>query len=609
VKFRYLPAIVFVLACALLLVHVRRYYPFIADDALISLRYADRLLAGDGLTWTDGRPVEGYSNLLWILMVSVLGLFKIDLIVAARVLGVLSTFVVFAVVFRYSLRAGSGVLPATFGLGFLALSGPVAVWAIGGLEQPLVAALLATVLAAGLRLVDDDSPDRSLVLTCALSLGLMCWTRPDAPLFGAVIFAVVVMSHGVASTRVRALLPILLIPATFVVAQLVFRLSYYGEWLPNPAYIKLAPGAEVFDLGAAYVRDGLNAMGPLGYAGIGAVAAMAFRRETRRRGRLLLLVLLAWVAYVVFVGGDIFPGWRLLVPVYVTLAFALLEVFRALGGPIGQRRTLVAAAAIIVLGLIPFAVTQYRDPENRRAIEERWEWDGAVIGLVLKAAFGEREPLLACDSAGCLPYFSGLPSIDMLGLNDHHIARARPDPDALSEGAPAHQFGDGEYVLSRRPDLVSFCVPSGGMGACFRSGKEMQEDEAFFAHYRLVTVRGHVPHTFDGRLWIRFDSEKIGMKKTDDGYRVPAYFFGNVGETLPCQLDERSRLVMVMAPGQTATLALTGLDAERVATEVVASDPSRVHVAIEPTPKGIRLELRTTGTETVEVAEVIVRDR
>ena len=43
-------------------------WPFFSDDSFISLRYAARLLAGEGLTWTDGERVEGYSNLLWVLL-------------------------------------------------------------------------------------------------------------------------------------------------------------------------------------------------------------------------------------------------------------------------------------------------------------------------------------------------------------------------------------------------------------------------------------------------------------------------------------------------------------------------------------------------------------
>ena len=51
-----------------LLLHASHYYPFFSDDALISLRYTQRLCAGEGLTWTEGRPVEGYTNLLWVLL-------------------------------------------------------------------------------------------------------------------------------------------------------------------------------------------------------------------------------------------------------------------------------------------------------------------------------------------------------------------------------------------------------------------------------------------------------------------------------------------------------------------------------------------------------------
>jgi arabinofuranosyltransferase len=46
---------------AILFLNAVHYLPFLSDDSLISLRYAHRLLDGHGLTWTEGRPVEGYS--------------------------------------------------------------------------------------------------------------------------------------------------------------------------------------------------------------------------------------------------------------------------------------------------------------------------------------------------------------------------------------------------------------------------------------------------------------------------------------------------------------------------------------------------------------------
>ena len=79
-----LAALVTLAAAALLLAHAARELPFFADDGFISLRYAQRLLEGRGLTWTDGEAVEGYSNLLWVLGCAGLGALGLDLVTAAR---------------------------------------------------------------------------------------------------------------------------------------------------------------------------------------------------------------------------------------------------------------------------------------------------------------------------------------------------------------------------------------------------------------------------------------------------------------------------------------------------------------------------------------------
>ena len=78
-------------ALAVLLATARGYLPFVADDALISFRYSERLLDGKGLTFTDGERVEGYSNLLWVLIVAAGGLITRDLILVGRIAGVTAT--------------------------------------------------------------------------------------------------------------------------------------------------------------------------------------------------------------------------------------------------------------------------------------------------------------------------------------------------------------------------------------------------------------------------------------------------------------------------------------------------------------------------------------
>jgi len=159
--------------------HARHYLPFLSDDALISLRYARRLLDGHGLSWTDGQPVEGYSNLLWVLLVAAAGALRADLITAARVLGLVCTITIpaaitYSVLREHAVRAA--IVPLGAAAAFVAAGAPIAVWAIGGLEQPLLAGLFALSIAAmngWLR-----APSMRAAFWLSLTLGLLCLTPP-----------------------------------------------------------------------------------------------------------------------------------------------------------------------------------------------------------------------------------------------------------------------------------------------------------------------------------------------------------------------------------------------------------------------------------------------
>lgn len=79
----------------------------------------------------------------------------------------------------------------------------------------------------------------------------------------------------------------------------------------------------------------------------------------------------------------------------------------------------------------------------------------------------------------------------MLGLNDVHIAHnGKRDYDLWY----AHQAGDGEYVLSREPDIIIF----GGRGLNaqpgeFISDREIWASEEFRNEYVLIAWDGIGP--------------------------------------------------------------------------------------------------------------------
>jgi hypothetical protein len=118
-------ALLLALAATCLVLQARSMLPFIADDALISLRYGRRLLDGHGLTWTDGQPVEGYSNLLWVLGCALVGRLGGDLVTGAGGLGLVASIATLAVL-AWSTRARPW-LACLAALAVLALAGPVAV--------------------------------------------------------------------------------------------------------------------------------------------------------------------------------------------------------------------------------------------------------------------------------------------------------------------------------------------------------------------------------------------------------------------------------------------------------------------------------------------------
>lgn len=555
----------------------RHYAPFLADDALISLRYAQRLLAGHGLTWTDGPRVEGYSNLLWILLVAIPGALGADLVAAARVLGAACAI---ATAMLVAWRAGRehGAAGALVAGVAVAASGPLAVWAMAGLETPLVGALLAWALVALRTLADDGADAARAARAAALPLALLSLARPDGALF-AVTFALALLLARGPRRDVWAACAWLVAPAlACVAAQELFRLAYYHSPVPNPARIKLALTSHRLAAGAAYLQSAFAAGWPLALATVAGTALGFARRERRGATLVLALPLVAWLAYVVFIGGDFFPGWRHLLPA-VVLAAPLAANLVTLAP--GRARLASLAAACALVGA--FAWTQRASDENERANRETWVWQGESTARQLARAFGPQQPLLAVVSAGCFPFWSGLPSLDMLGLCDAWIA-THPPKD-VGEGWVGHELGDAAYVLRRAPDLVQFSGIRGSfVTGWFRAERELAASREFREHYALVTFEADAPVPVKQPLWVRLDSPRIGIARTADAVRVPAWLFA-MSRTCTATSDAEGRLGVDVSEARPAAFAALPLA------------PGRWRARLEPPDASAIVGARRAGTD------------
>lgn len=541
---------VLAVAVGVLGVHAWSHLPFISDDALISLRYSQRLLDGHGLTWASGARVEGYTNLLWVLGCALLGVVGVDLIDAARVLGFLGmSATLAAIVYAFRPRETRSALPALVGAVGLALTGPMAVWTIGGLEQPFVAAFLAWALVWCMKLVEAPAPTWREALPASLMLGLICLTRSDGGVLCIGVAVGLIAARGFDARGLKLVFAQAIFPVLLGGGQIVFRLAYYGEWLPNPAHVKVAFTMDRVRDGWMYVRQAGPYLAGLMIPTVFAVILGVGLRELRQRTLLVGVPLGVWLMYVVMVGGDIFPAHRHWIPALICAAFVVANLTRwALAQP-GHARSAALVGAILVAAITYMG--QSRDPEVQRAREERWEWDGKYVGEMLHTAFGASEPLIACDPAGCIPYFSKLDAIDMMGLNDYHIARARTAD--FGKGVLGHELGDGKYILERKPDFILWTRPAGANIPLFTSAQQLNADPAFHQVYRLVMFRTPPPQSLLTVIWVRIDSPKVGIQVESGRIVIPAMFAAS-NEYTPAVLDDKGTLGVYTARGRLASL-------------------------------------------------------
>ena len=111
----------------------------VAEDAFISFLFARNLADGLGPIWNAGEPpVEGYTNFLWVMCSAVWILLGVDPGFGAQLLGVGASLVTLFLLWRAGVGAlGWSEQVALLPCLFLALAGPFAAWAAGGLETNL----------------------------------------------------------------------------------------------------------------------------------------------------------------------------------------------------------------------------------------------------------------------------------------------------------------------------------------------------------------------------------------------------------------------------------------------------------------------------------------
>ncbi|HEY3989646.1 MAG TPA: hypothetical protein VGM02_10135 [Acidobacteriaceae bacterium] len=522
--------------CAIALaLQIYHFWPFMGDDAYISLRYSQRLIEGHGLTWNDLPPaVEGYTNLLWVLLCAGLGALGMNLETAAHLLGMVSTVAgitaVAAQVYR-DYPAKVRFIAALIGCLALSLSAPVAVWSLGGLEQPLLAGLLAWTAYFGIRWVSSAKGKARDADVMGVLLGLAVLSRADAALFTALFYAGAVLADGVRPRTLITRARLLPIPILLFLGQEIFRHAYYGAWVPNTAYVKVAFTLHRLYTGLRYEVYGMRS--ELVFFVLALIGGVALWIAGKRRQVILLAtVAIGWLFYVFVIGGDIFPSYRHFIPAMALMGFLVAGCgLLTLGAPFRFSRARVAIFLILTLLVLT---------SDLFSPMETWEREGKEIGIFLRTAFGAKHPLLVSDAAGVVPYYAHMEAIDPLGLNDYHIAR-HPVADR-GRGWVGHELGDGRYVLDHKPDLL--LLANFQSEAFFSADKQLLADPRFPSHYQLIHIDAGPPNPIRAGLYIRRIDGRLGIQSSGDEETVPAYLAAIDDANAVRLIDGRAQLVI-----------------------------------------------------------------
>ena len=299
-------------------------FDFICDDAFISFRYSRNLALGSGLVYDTVRevPVEGYSNFLWVVWLSLFERLGCEITAAARWTSMASSLTLLMLTMRMASRRFSLQAPALAATGlFLATLPAFALWSTGGLAtMPSALAIFGVLYALH---GNEDGPKLTLAVLCA---GIASLLRADGVGYLGLILVASYAGASSAPTLRQQMRGAVFITSASVIsillAHAVWRHGFYGEWVPNTAKIKAGLTSARLHRGLLYVGAFLVAM-PAVVLGIG----VSLRRWREGPTALLLTcatLIVGSFGYAVWVGGDFMPFGRFLVPALpaVALLFA-----------------------------------------------------------------------------------------------------------------------------------------------------------------------------------------------------------------------------------------------------------------------------------------------
>jgi len=408
------------------------FFAWIPDDAYISFQYARSFAEGDGLVFNPGERVEGFSNLLWTLVLALVARLGGDIETVAPMLTYGAALLSLGLFLLLLLRAypfstagdprPTRLITGSFVFAFGAFF-PLAFYASSGLETtPYVLCLIAGAAFHLWATTRGVGFPQYASLVAFLAAALM---RPEG--IGFVVLNGLFLLSRVRRLSGRLLAAIIIVFFAYLTVLSV-RFEYFGGVVPNTYFAK--PAASFHYLSP--ILHGLQYLARfLGKSGVVLLLPFALVIPHDRKKRYAWLYLWALAGYQLFfiivAGADVLRFDRFAVPLVPWIyALAAMGFLGFVEGPHKRGRVFTRrmAAACVVL-MVALNAAQAAKAHRKYCIHD-WMNSGAhrAIGQML----GEMIPPggeIVANEIGAIRYYSHRPVVDMLGLTDETVSAIR----------------------------------------------------------------------------------------------------------------------------------------------------------------------------------------
>lgn len=481
------------------------------EDAFILFRYAESAAHGNGLYFNGdyGSPerVAGYSNIVWILILTLVAKLGIHTPAGARAVLLLISSLNLILLYYLTKRITGEHRPLNLLPPLLLATNVCYLWYAPGGMEPALFIFLAQ--SAFLAFIYEEQHGVKFPYS-AILFALLTMTHPEGPLY----FLAAVAWRGARRWRNKE---IFLRDGvwfftfwTIYFGFLIWHLGYYRDPFPTTFYNKGVGHPQKLLPGLKHLLSFF--LDSRGYILLLPILALPLRRKWDRlasprppqggvAGWLVALFVLAGVGFILVCGGDSKTHYRFIIP-FMPFLFVLVAAGLARLGEWMRNKRALAVAVIASLAVI-LAVTNtvlFDDfvprgnmltaniaelVKNPRYLIDKWRYSFAPyshhpstnVGRWMKENLPP-DSYIATGQTGNIPYYAEMTCLDIMGFNDKIIQKIRME----------RNWGYNTYILARKPDyLGDYDVMMRQYGDRLAPTR-LVEDPDFIANYELYAV-------------------------------------------------------------------------------------------------------------------------